>query len=337
MQGGPSSGELFVLYVNSLPVNQIQKSIKKTKQKTTTPNTPINDASSNEFVDDLNSVISAKNETDLNIKIQAEFMRIHEYLVTHKMKINCEKTQLMYLNPSKTQKKFPLSLNGTLIQNQEQIRILGFNIAANLKYDAHIKTGKINMIRSINSKMSMLRTVRNQIPMKSLALVANNLINSTIQYGAAIWGSTTNSNKEMLQKSQTKCARLVLKQNWAGARKMHRQTALNKLKWNNVNQIAEMALLNLIKRAITGNASQGLKEMFSVSTPRHPRGLKTITIKHKGNNQVKESNFSVNACTRFNKLPPELRDPDLSCKAFKTALKRYINTTMLLKQHNIDS
>ena len=157
VQGGPSSGELFILFLNSLPVNPTATRVS-TKETNTKVKDPANDASSNEFIDDLSSVISANTEEELNCKIKIEFQRIHDYLISHKMKINCEKTQLMYIHPTASQKKNPISLNESLIKHQEQIRILGFNIAENLKYDAHIKTGKINMIRSINSKMSMLRT-----------------------------------------------------------------------------------------------------------------------------------------------------------------------------------
>ena len=170
--------------------------------------------------------------------------------------------------------------------------------------------------------------------MEAMALVANNLINSTIQYEAAIWGATTSSNKETVQKSQIKAARLVLNQNWFGSAKMHRQTALNKLKWFNVNQLAEMSLLNLVKRAISGKASLGLKEMFKISTPRHPRGPKCIKLNHKGQASLKNTNFAVNATTSFNKLPPELRDPNISCKTFKTALKKHMTTNMLLREHS---
>ena len=141
-------------------------------------------------------------------------------------------------------------------------------------------------------------------------------------------------NKELIQRSQTKAARLVLNQNWYGPTRMNRKTALDKLDWCNVNQLADIALLNLVKRAISGQASKGMKDMFTVSTPRHPRGMNAMTLKHNGHPSMKDHNFVVNATTKFNQLPLELRNPDLNCKSFKSQLKKHIKTTMLLSQQN---
>ena len=47
----------------------------------------MNDSNSNMFVDDLNSVITAKTESELIMKIQLEFKRIQDYLISHRMKL----------------------------------------------------------------------------------------------------------------------------------------------------------------------------------------------------------------------------------------------------------
>ena len=131
-------------------------------------------------------------------------------------------------------------------------------------------------------------------------MVANNLVNSTILYGAALWGTTTQSNFEKLQKSQIKAAKMVLNQKWEGKKIQHRQETLDKLKWPNVTQISELAILNLVKKAILGRASFRLNRMFKVIYPRHPRGLITITIQHKGPLKRKSCNFSAKAAESFN-------------------------------------
>ena len=190
VQGGPSSGELFVIFLNTLPI----ASLPATKR-------PVEaNASSNQFVDDLNSVISGTNEEELNVNIQNEFLRIHNYLVSHKMQINSSKTQLMYLNPSKSQELNPLVIDKYKIKHQDNMKVLGITISANLKWDDHIKNGSNNMVKRLNAKNAMLRSLQNQIPFKALSMTANNLINSTIIYGAPIWAGTSCGNKDILQK-----------------------------------------------------------------------------------------------------------------------------------------
>ena len=320
VQGGPSSGELFVLFLNSLPVNFDKSESTQPAPQQDAIGQIINDSNSNEFVDDLNSVVSTNNEDELNKKIIMEFDRIHDYLVSHGMKINNDKTQLMYINPSVQQKANPIHLQGSMILHQDQIRILGFTVSSDLKFDSHIRTGSNNMLKSLNSKSSMIRTLKNSIPMKALSLVANNLVNSTINYGSAIWALTTKVNKEAIQKSQIRAAKLGLDIGWFRGKRIHRQEALDKLDWPNVEQIAQMALLNLVKKAISGQSSEALKNMFKISVPRHPRGISAISLNHKGPVNRKTTNFSAHAVLKFNQLPPELRDPKMTCKGFKSAL-----------------
>ena len=114
---------------------------------------------------------------------------------------------------------------------------------------------------------------------------------------------------------------------------MHRQNLFDKLKWPNVQQIAEAALLNLVKRATSGQASHGLKNMFKKVYPRHPRGLETFTIQHFGDCKRKITNFTAYATIKFNNLPAQLRDPKMSCIRFKKEIKTHLKMTLPLTQH----
>ena len=76
------------------------------------------------------------------------------------MKINCDKTQLMYVFPSASQKTNPILLKTIPIKHQDQLKILGFTLASDLKFDYHIGGGKTNMLKSINSKTAMLRAIK---------------------------------------------------------------------------------------------------------------------------------------------------------------------------------
>ena len=108
---------------------------------------------------------------------------------------------------------------------------------------------------------------------------------------------------------------------------------LQKLNWPNVRQIAEAAILNMVKRAITGNSSDGLNKMFKVIHPRLPRGKKSIEVHHRGKVNRQKSNFSAYAADRFNNLPEKFRNPDITCKSFKRLIKVHTKTYCLLEQH----
>ena len=298
VQGGPSSGELFVIFMNSLPIN-----LKKVAHKDR-----VVDAESNEFVDDLNSVVSGNTEDGLVANIKIEFERIQNHLVEHRMKINANKTQLMFISPSLTLQTTPITIDQSVIYHQEHIKILGITLSSNFKFDQHLRNGQTNMIKSLNAKTAMLRSIRKHIPIKPLAIVANNLINSTILYGAPIWAATSLANIAAVQKGQVKAAKMVLGVNWEKGIKTHRQTLLNKLNWPNVNQILEAASMNMVKRAITGNSSTAVNEMFKIKNKRHPRGEPQITLNHSGPINRSDSNFSAKATNSFNKLPAKINN-----------------------------
>ena len=94
-----------------------------------------------------------------------------------------------------------------------------------------------------------------------------------------------------------------------------------------------MSLLNLVKKSISGQSSMALKNMFSIVESRHPRGVTAITLKHNGPLLRKTTNFSAHAVESFNELPPDLRNPALTCKRFKVALKKHVLSILRLKRH----
>ena len=86
IQGAPSSGDFFLMFLNNLPdmgKSPTEKIHTKSKQ----------------FVDDINSVIKAKSNSELMARTLKEYQRLERNLINHKMKINGDKTQLMCIKP----------------------------------------------------------------------------------------------------------------------------------------------------------------------------------------------------------------------------------------------
>ena len=309
IQGNISSGDLFVIFVNDMPISSI-KGIKNNKQTEIT---------SKMFVDDANSLISATSDNELLVKLKCEFVRMQKYLINHKMKINDQKTQLMFLQPSEELRQRTMKIGNNVITHQKHMKILGLNITDDLKFDSHIWSGQQNMIKSLNAKTSILRTLKPFVSEKVLTMVGGNLINSTIQYCAPIWGTTTASNLAKIQGSQIKAARTIVQKKWnKKEKKAHRQDTLDHLKWPNTTQIVKAATINLTKRALTNNASKGINNMFTSSQSLHTRMCKGLKIKHTGPLSRNETNFTAFAVSNFNNLPSNLRDPKMSTTKFKT-------------------
>ena len=160
------------------------------------------------------------------------------------------------------------------IKHQENLKLLGITITQDLSYNKHLVEGNESVVTKIHKKIGLVRMIRPYTTKKNLTNIAGALVNSTIAYGAPIWGQSTTKVLDKVQKAQMRVARIVVneKPKRGTRKKRHRQDAMDKLGWSNVKQIVEKTTLNLTKKAIEGESSKGLNELFEKRVPKHQRG-----------------------------------------------------------------
>ena len=274
-------------------------------------------------------VVRADSHEELLVKINKEFINLQTYLEDHHMKINANKTQVMFIN---NQTETPVIIGNTNVKPQQNIKILGLNISNDLKQNHQIWEGPKSVVRALNSKTQMIRGLRHLIPQKALAQVAGSLVNSTLLYGAPVWGATTTANIDRLQKAQMKAARAAYTTGKRG-KITHRQDILDSLCWPNVKQIIMTSTLNLLKSISKNESSHGLINSFSISNPKNPRSATGQRIDHKGPKNRTNTSFSTNSCMMHNLLPVNLKDKEISTKTFKQQIKLYSRTVNRLPKH----
>ena len=271
----------------------------------------------------------------LKSKLQLEYNALERHLVNLKMVINGEKSQLMLMSTNKKLQQITITAGGQTIRHQDTMKILGITLSHNGKFDNHVRGGKTNLIRQIHSRMAMLRIIRPHIPLSKLAQVGNSVLTSTIAYGAAVWGETSEKNLNLIQRAQTQAARIVLNiQRKKGSKQIHhRQDMLDELKWPNVQQIVFSTTVNLAKQAASNVSSTDLNELLNYTTPKLPRGPCRARIRNTAPCNRKGNGFSVRAVKNFNSLPPELTNKQVSTISFKRKAKEHIRTILLLPKH----
>ena len=214
-----------------------------------------------------------------------------------------------------------------------KIKILGITISSNQKFDKHLTAGSTNMTKSIRYKSTLLRAAKPFLPLRTLAMIGNNLINSTIMYGAPIWGSSSLKNIEIVQAAQTKVVRMLMGSTWGRDNTTHRQKIFSEIGWPNVQQIILMASSNLVRKAGLNQSSQGLNTMIKKKQKKSQRHGHIMRLEHCGPANRKSDTFSSKATQQFNVLPTALKDPLISTAAFKKKLKEHAMSTYLLKEH----
>ena len=272
VQGGSSSGDLFIIYMNEIPnCNPL-------------PDCERPDANTSQYVDDINMVAYGKTKKLLKLALQRCYDNMERILSDHRMVINGGKTQLMIITNKKDLKSITILAGGQNIVHQENLRILGLTLSASQKFDTHITEEKTSLVNSVYRQMSILKNIQKFVNKSTLATIGASLIGSTISYGAPVWSQTSNRNIEALQIAQTKAARLVDGIKWKNQGKRdHRQDVFNNLGWKNVKQIIVSANLNLLKQASESKSSKSVNQMFRQSIQKHNRGLEVIRMDFNGN------------------------------------------------------
>ena len=284
-------------------------------------------------MDDSTIIARGKTLEELRTNIAADFKAVRRYLVNHKMVINPEKTQLMVLNTNHQTEPMQIELNGSVITSQDHIKVLGLTISQDLKFDEYLWRGKGSLVRRLQYRTSMVKNLKPYLKPKTLYQVGNSLINSTIQYGAALWGATSETNIQKVQKVQTRAGRLLTRKLKPTFTPCHRQEMLSSIKWLNVNQLIQVATLNLLKNAISHNSSVGLNSMFRKSHQHSNLRNKGQRVDHKGLTGRNNQTFSSNAANMFNNLPLHLKQSKLTPNQFKQLIKPYILSENLLPEH----
>ena len=95
-QGSILGPVLFLLYINDLPLNTPQADIFL-------------------FADDTNIVFNSINRNDIQVKINETTIKIEQWLIYNKLKINIDKTVYIHFNQSKSKLYDPVLLNNTVL------------------------------------------------------------------------------------------------------------------------------------------------------------------------------------------------------------------------------
>ena len=324
VQGGSASGKLFTVYTNNLP--DAAKKVEREQDEEHLTEV------SEEYVDDLTIVAKATTTEGLQLEVQRIFHQVESYLTKLGMVINRDKTQLTVMTRNSEEKQIRIQAGNNIIYHQDEMRILGVTISCTMGFDGHIWKGNTNMIKSINVKSSMVKSLKQFVIPSKLAMIGNAVINSTISYAAPIWAGTTSKNIQMIQRAQIKAAKNLAGWKMNLGLNEHRQETLDRLQWPNVMQLVNSATLNMTKRAIVSESSDKINRYFLENQARNPRGNKGDYIKHRGRMSRNGKSLIERATVLFNNLNMELRDNNLSSKKFKMLLKKEGSKLWLLKR-----
>ncbi len=187
VQGSTLGPQLFQLYINDLPnITKLQCYL---------------------FADDTNILISGPNLETITHELNNELLTIQDYFNANKLSLNTSKSNFMIVPPKpNSSPTTTIEINNQIVQQANSIKFLGIEIDNKLNFQKHVKT----ILPKLNKGLHALITIKNTLTYKSKLTIFNSLIQSHLQYGAAIWIPKLNTKTtNQLTKIQKRAIRLV--------------------------------------------------------------------------------------------------------------------------------
>jgi hypothetical protein len=183
------------------------------------------------YADDTTLYCKAATLCEVQNILQTNLDSLEQWLFSNQLTVNVSKSAVMIVNNKLTisSTNINVTLNNSNLTCCDQIKLLGIIIDNKLSWKFHIE----NMHSNIAPKLGLLYRLSSCLPQPQLRIIYNTLIQSLLDYGITIWGTSNKMNLEILQKLQNRCARLVtgiFDHNISSA------SILHNLNWLNVQQ-----------------------------------------------------------------------------------------------------
>jgi len=168
------------------------------------------------FADDTALSYSAETFDELHYKMQSDLNRISLWFSCNKLSLNVSKTVYIIFSLSLSS-RFDLPLkyhkigcnhyfcNCEIIKQCEYTKYLGLQLDENLSWKKHIN----NLKYSLRSLLRIFFNLKYICPTSTLKQVYYSLVNSRLEYGISVYGSTYKSHLNSLLILQKKFIRLI--------------------------------------------------------------------------------------------------------------------------------
>jgi hypothetical protein len=251
-------------------------------------------------------------------------MKVREWMLLNKLKINDSKTECMLIASKSTMAKLS-SLNITItvgsdtIIPKKSVSNLGSTLDSELAMNGQIS----QVIRSAYYHLRRISKIKCHLDQDTCARLIHSCVTSRLDYHNALLTTVPDCKLHKLQLVQNNAARLL-----SGVRRdVHITPVLQKLHWLPIKHRISYKVLSFIHNNIYNDyAPQYLKDLFEFYRP--SRNLRaaadslTLTVR-KTKKRVGTCSFPVVGARLWNALPSDIRTMASKIR-FKTHLKTYL-------------
>ena len=165
------------------------------------------------FADDTNILYADKNLKSLELSVNQELHKLHDWLAANKLSLNIKKTNFVIFCPAQKKLTYQPKLmifdneqnKNVALESKEYVRYLGILIDKNLSWKHHIDHITIKVSRIVG----LIAKLRHFIPTHTLLNIYRALISPYLTYGLTAWGQACKSYLEKILKLQKRVLRFI--------------------------------------------------------------------------------------------------------------------------------
>ena len=278
------------------------------------------------YADDTNLYVAFKinDHNDFNSaveKLENCLSDIQYWMLQNRLKVNCDKTEVVIFIPSKKASFLPLqnlqfNIAGDIIKPQTQIKCLGVTLDSAMKMTPHIN----KVVSSAWLQIRRISKIRSQISNKVAQTLVNALVTSKFDYCNSLLSKLPANATSKLQRAQNAAAKLITK-----SKKFEHVTPLLKeLHWLPIKYRSFFKVLLFTYKAIKNESADYINELIECKWQLRNARVLLRTIDN-AKSRFGDRSFLYCAPSLWNSLPSRVTETT-SLVTFKKELKTFYFT-----------
>ena len=270
----------------------------------------------NLYADDIELHATITNSTQL----QDCLNELQNWLTNNNLLLNHNKTELLNITNDPNTYFPDIIINQHKIIPTNSVKYLGVNFNNKLNLDKHYSL----LTQSTTAQLFNIKKIRPYLNRNTTKLLTQTLILSRLQYCNSLFTGTEKLKIDKIDKIINRSIRNIYR-----LQKTDYTTSITdlrkKLNWLNTEDSINYKILTILKKTITYNLPYNLRNKIKHKPNTRLLRNNNSTILHQPIThciKYERRKFSSSSTIRWNKLPPQLRNQNISINIFKKKLKK---------------
>jgi hypothetical protein len=160
------------------------------------------------FADDTAVIAIDHDPSIASQKLQASLLELQSWLYNWRMKVN-ETKSVHVTFTTRRQTCPPVQINNVQIPQDNHVKYLGLHLDRRLTWHTHILAKRKHLGLTLN-KICWLLGRKSQLSINNKILIYKVILKPIWTYGIQLWGTTANSNIDILERFQSKVLRMIV-------------------------------------------------------------------------------------------------------------------------------